>query len=174
MAIDRSLGVLRPIHTLFRLGAVGRLTDAELLARFIDQSDEMAAAAFDALVRRHGPMVLRVALDVLGNRDDAQDAFQATFLVLARRASGIGRPETLGQWLYGVARRAERMCDVDVVLVWLAEAGSGVLAVGHKLCVEVKNPIGALAGRQSVGHSLRGTESGCGSSIVASIRGRTG
>jgi RNA polymerase sigma factor (sigma-70 family) len=77
-------------------------TDSQLLKRFASQQDE---AAFAALVRRHGPMVLAVCRRVLHDPHDAEDAFQATFLVLVRKAQLIARPELLGNWLYGVAYR---------------------------------------------------------------------
>ncbi len=102
------VGVARAIRTLCEQGAVGGLGDAQLVARFVDRPGEAAEAAFEALVQRHGPMVLRVGLDVLGDRHSAEDAFQATFLVLARKAGSIGRPEALGPWLYGVAHRVAR------------------------------------------------------------------
>jgi RNA polymerase sigma factor (sigma-70 family) len=78
------------------------LSDRHLLERFISTRDE---AAFAALVQRHGPMVLGVCRRLLHDAHEAEDAFQATFLVLAHKARSIGRPELLGPWLYGVAVR---------------------------------------------------------------------
>jgi RNA polymerase sigma factor (sigma-70 family) len=77
-------------------------SDRELLERYAGCRD---ASAFAALIRRHGPMVLGVCRRVLNHEQEAEDAFQATFLVLVRKASGIDRPELLGNWLYGVAYR---------------------------------------------------------------------
>ena len=88
---------------LFQEGA--GLTNGQLLAAFISRKDE---TAFEALVRRHGPMVLSVCRRVLRNSHDADDAFQATFLVLIRKAASIGLPELLANWLYGVAYNTAR------------------------------------------------------------------
>jgi RNA polymerase sigma factor (sigma-70 family) len=81
----------------------GGLSDGQLLGRFVAGRDE---AAFAALVRRHGPMVLGTCRRVLRDAHDAEDAFQATFLVLARKAAALGKREAVGSWLYTVAFRA--------------------------------------------------------------------
>jgi RNA polymerase sigma factor (sigma-70 family) len=78
------------------------LADRHLLERFVTARDE---AAFAALVQRHGPMVLAVCRRLLHDAHEAEDAFQATFLVLVHKARSIGRPELLGPWLHGVAYR---------------------------------------------------------------------
>jgi RNA polymerase sigma factor (sigma-70 family) len=78
----------------------GGLKDGQLLEDFVARRDE---AAFEALLLRHGPMVLGVCRRVLGNAQDAEDAFQATFLVLVRKAASLLPRETIGNWLYGVA-----------------------------------------------------------------------
>jgi RNA polymerase sigma factor (sigma-70 family) len=78
------------------------MTDGDLLDRFVAGDDP---CAFESMVMRHGPMVLRACREILGNSHDAEDAFQAVFLVLARNARSIRGRESLGRWLYGVAYR---------------------------------------------------------------------
>ena len=78
-------------------------TDGELLERYVRHRDD---AAFEVLVRRLGPMVLGVCGRILRNEADAEDAFQATFLVLVRKAGSVRPRERVGNWLYGVACRA--------------------------------------------------------------------
>jgi RNA polymerase sigma factor (sigma-70 family) len=95
--------VLRHIHRLAAAPGLDALSDGQLLERFTVRGEE---AAFTALVRRHGPMVLGVCRRVLRDSPDAEDAFQATFLVLFRRARSVGRAGSLANYLYTVAYRA--------------------------------------------------------------------
>jgi RNA polymerase sigma factor (sigma-70 family) len=94
--------VLRHIHKLAAGRAAPEWTDRHLLDRFAAHRDE---AAFAALIARHGPMVLRVCRRVLGHEQDAEDAFQATFLALARGAGSVRQREAVAGWLHGVAYR---------------------------------------------------------------------
>jgi RNA polymerase sigma factor (sigma-70 family) len=98
---------VRPRHLAGACGISGAqsatdLSDAELLERFVTSQDE---AAFAALMARHGPMVFGICRRLLRHTQDAEDAFQATFLILVRKAASIGKRELLGNWLYGVAMR---------------------------------------------------------------------
>src|SRR5262245_8678806 len=94
--------VIRHLRRAALLPDGGDRTDSQLLDGFTRRQEE---AAFEALVRRHGPMVLGVCRRVLRNPDDADDAFQATFLSLARKAAGLRQRDLVGNWLYGVAYR---------------------------------------------------------------------
>src|SRR5262245_26731114 len=91
----------RPVDILRQLEPTGA-DDRALAARYASHNDQ---AAFAELVRRHGPMVWAACLRVAGNRQDAEDAFQATFLVLVRKLAAIHNLDLLGNWLYGVAVR---------------------------------------------------------------------
>src|SRR5438552_15552337 len=94
--------VLRHLRKLLGPRPDATLRDAQLLERFARQHDE---AAFEALVQRHGPLVLGLCRRILANVHDAEDAFQATFLLLARKAGSIRKPQSVGSWLHGVAYR---------------------------------------------------------------------
>ena len=96
--------VHRQVHRLFQVGAVGTMSDAQLLDRFVARHDDAAEAAFEELVIRHGPMVLRVCRGVLHDAHDAEDAFQAVFLVLANRADSIRQSGSVASWLFAVAQ----------------------------------------------------------------------
>jgi RNA polymerase sigma factor (sigma-70 family) len=93
---------LRQIHGLFEAGTAAGLTDGQLLERYLARRDE---SAFAALVMRHGPMVLGVCHAVLSGAPEVEDAFQATFLVLIRKAGTIRGRDAVGGWLHRVARR---------------------------------------------------------------------
>ena len=93
---------LRQVQRLFVEGRTASLPDSELLERFLSESDE---AAFTALIERHGPMVLGTCRVMLGDADAAEDAFQATFLVLICKARSIRGRGALASWLYQVAHR---------------------------------------------------------------------
>src|SRR5262245_31748551 len=96
---------LERLRRAFLLSETGGLTDGELLGRFVAARDE---AAFEALVHRHGPMVFGLCRRLLKNNHDAEDAFQATFLLLARKAASVVKRESVGCWLFGVAQRTAR------------------------------------------------------------------
>src|SRR5438105_11542831 len=102
MATPQLALVLRHIHRLAAGRCSPQRTDRQLVEDFAICRDE---AAFSALVARHGPMVLRVCRRVLNHEQDAEDAFQATFLVLARNIGAIRKRDSLAQWLHGVAYR---------------------------------------------------------------------
>jgi RNA polymerase sigma factor (sigma-70 family) len=105
MATSQMSGVLQHLRRAVLLRDGAGLTDGQLLTDYINRHDEAALAA---LVQRHGPMVWGVCRRVLRNHHDAEDAFQATFLVLVRKAASIASRELLANWLYGVAHQTAR------------------------------------------------------------------
>src|SRR5256885_6241029 len=102
MANDARSPMTRCLRRLLRPACAGGLSDAQLLERFIAERDE---AAFELLVWRHGPTVPGVCRRMLQHEQDAEDAFQATFLVLVRKARSIGKGQAIASWLYRVAYR---------------------------------------------------------------------
>ena len=114
MRPDRHGPSLRQIRTLFTMGTAVGLTDAELLERFAAREGEAAELAFAALVERHGPMVLRVCRQVLRDSHAAEDAFQAAFLVLARKGRSFRGRDSLAPWLQQVAWRTAAHLRADV------------------------------------------------------------
>ena len=100
MATGRMSEVIHHLRRLSLVQEMAGLTDGQLLEDYIGRRDEAALAA---LVRRHGPMVWGVCRRVLHNYHDAEDAFQAAFLVFVRKAESIASRELLANWLYGVA-----------------------------------------------------------------------
>lgn len=104
--------LLRHIRTLVAVEQAAKLPDQELVERFVANRDE---AAFTTLMERHGAMVLGVCRRVLHRLHDAEDACQATFLVLARRAASIRKHRAVASWLHGVAHRVSRKLRADIV-----------------------------------------------------------
>jgi RNA polymerase sigma factor (sigma-70 family) len=106
MAIEHN-SILHYVRAIFRDGVAAELSDLELLERFtgVARGDVSAEIAFAALIARHGPMVLRVCRAALRDEHDAQDAFQAVFLVLVHKARTLWARDSLGPWLHAVALR---------------------------------------------------------------------
>src|SRR5262245_55323112 len=102
MATGQPSEILRHLRRTVLLQDGAEPTDAQLLEGYGGRRDQ---AALEALVRRHGPMVWGVCRRTLGSHHDAEDAFQATFLVLVRKAASISSRELLANWLYGVAHQ---------------------------------------------------------------------
>ena len=106
MAVENSGNARLHLRTLFNVGAIGALSDGQLLERFATCRGEPKELAFAALVERHGPLVLRVCRSVLRDDAAAEDAFQATFLALARKAGSLWARDSLAPWLHQAAYRA--------------------------------------------------------------------
>jgi RNA polymerase sigma factor (sigma-70 family) len=106
-------GFRNRLGTLFKFGVVGDLPDRQLVEQFLTARDGADEVAFAALVERHGPMVLGVCRQVLDKSHDADDAFQAAFLILARKAGSVRNTDSLASWLHGVALRVALRVKAD-------------------------------------------------------------
>jgi RNA polymerase sigma factor (sigma-70 family) len=152
MSRKPSSGVLRQFHALYHAGTVAGLTDAELLKRFCSARDDVGAIAFEALLVRHGPMVFGVCRRVLGDRHAAEDAFQATFLVLVRKAGRLWVRDSLGPWLYAAAHRVAARAVADAARrqvrerrkVKMAQVEPSDMVAGEGLWPELHAEIGRL------------------------------
>lgn len=112
---SRDGAVLRQLQTLYNLGTIRELTDGQLLERFATDADEVAELAFSALVERHEAMVWRVCLAILRDEHEAEDAFQATFLVLVRKSRSLWVRDSLGPWLHQVACRTASCLRTTII-----------------------------------------------------------
>jgi RNA polymerase sigma factor (sigma-70 family) len=102
MAGEQAGPIVRYLRKIVTDPQSDKQSDRQLLQKFLSRQDEVA---FAALVRRHGSMVMAVCQSILHHEQDSQDASQATFLVLARKAGSIRKQESVGSWLHGVAYR---------------------------------------------------------------------
>jgi RNA polymerase sigma factor (sigma-70 family) len=149
MASGHAECVLHHVRTLVAASDAERTSDRELLRRFGERRDE---AAFAALVRRHGPMVLGVCRRVLHDVNDAEDAFQAAFFTLARKADARHWQESVGSWLYLVAVRVARKLRAAARRRTLCESRAAALpatdplerVTGRELCVVLDEEISRL------------------------------
>jgi RNA polymerase sigma factor (sigma-70 family) len=112
---QRNRTILQELATLFNVGVTAKLTDGQLLERFGTRRDEAGELAFAAIVERHGPMVFRTCRNLLRNHADAQDAFQATFLILVRCGGALWVRDSLGPWLHRVACRVAMRAKIASV-----------------------------------------------------------
>jgi RNA polymerase sigma factor (sigma-70 family) len=149
MASERTSPVIQFLRRIAGPPPDEDVTDRHLLERFVAARDE---AAFAALVQRHGPMVLGVCRRLLHDAHEAEDAFQATFLVLAHKARSIGRPELLGPWLHGVAyrtaaraRQAARRRAREREAAAMPDGDPAVEVAWRELCQVLDEELGRLA-----------------------------
>jgi zinc protease len=152
MASGDRAAVLDGVRQVFGARTIAALGESELLARFLKTGDE---ASFEAILDRHGPMVLGVCRRILDDSHDADDAFQATFLVLIKKARSIRDHAVLGTWLHGVARRvavrakvnARRRSAHERSKAEGASVGAGASSGGHAESKEARAVIDEEIGR---------------------------
>jgi len=110
-----SAWVEKEIRGLLRAGTSAGMSDGQLLSRFAESRDHASEAAFSAIVDRHGGLVLRACRAILSDPHDADDAAQAVFLILARRAGAIRQADALGSWLFGTSLRVAKKMRDDAI-----------------------------------------------------------
>jgi RNA polymerase sigma factor (sigma-70 family) len=142
MPASRLDPIIRHLRQTVQRPDVAALSDGQLLEAFITRHD---APAFEALLRRHGPMVLGVCRRVLRHTHDAEDAFQATFLVLARKAGSVSPREMVGNWLYGVAHTTALR----------ARVANAKRQARERQVADMPEPEHATAARQDPWHDLQ-------------------
>jgi RNA polymerase sigma factor (sigma-70 family) len=124
------------LDILFQFGAAGDLSDGQLVEQFLNDKDGSDQMAFRVLVERHGPAVLSVCRQVLGKSHDAEDAFQAVFLILARKARSLRKPDSVACWLHGVALRVAVRVRADATRRRVYERRSAMMKVVAADCEE--------------------------------------
>jgi HlyD family secretion protein len=134
----RDGAILGQLRTLYNVGTIGDLTDGQLLERFATDADEVAELAFAALVERHQAMVWRVCLAIVRDKHEAEDAFQATFLVLIKKARSLWVRDSLGPWLHQVACRTAFCLRTTVIRRRKHERRRAAMDAGS--CVAVETP----------------------------------
>jgi RNA polymerase sigma factor (sigma-70 family) len=152
MTPSRANLVLGHLRTVLGGPAAADVTDWQLLQRFVGAQDQ---AAFESLMQRHAALIFGVCERALGHTQDAEDVFQATFMVLARKAGSIRRHRAVGSWLYGVAHRLALRARADAARRRRHELGKKLPAPrdpleeisGRELCRVVDEEIHALAER---------------------------
>ena len=119
---------LRQLRQAAEASTADALSDRELIGRFLAERDE---SAFESLVARHGPMVLGLCVHIIGDRHAAEEAFQATFLTLARKAESVRDRDRLACWLYAVARRVALEARPETLRRF--DEGAGILHLSARL-----------------------------------------
>ena len=133
------------LELLWGAGICSALPDGQLLARFLSERDQAGELAFELLVKRHGPMVERVCRQILDDPCDVHDAWQAVFLVLARRASVIRKRESLGSWLHGVAVRVANRTKANAIRHRVRELRTDAAAAAQILAANGAREVASCA-----------------------------